>query len=171
MKRLFMIKQAGLMSLLLMLFLVSPALQAKEAQPMAADPVLEKRMLALSEELRCLVCQNQALSGSDSDFAKDVRREMRTMMKDGRSDQEVVDFLVARYGDFILFNPPMKGITYLLWYGPLLLLSIGLVVLLLSLRRRRKIADEQPPLSSADHQRASELLAKAQQRENEGSNT
>ncbi len=130
---------------------------AGEAEPLIADPVIEARMAALSEELRCLVCQGQSIAGSDSDFAKDVRREMRTMMENGRSDAEVVEFLVQRYGDFILFRPPVKGATLLLWLGPFILLAIAVAVLVISLRRRGRRAAA-VTLSSEELHRAESLL-------------
>jgi cytochrome c-type biogenesis protein CcmH len=147
-----------IIALLLLLVLLPAPLVAKEATPMAADPKIEARLMALSHNLRCLVCQNQALSGSESDFAMDVRREMRLMMKEGKSDQEIIDFLVQRYGDFILFNPPVKSYTLLLWFGPLLLLVMGVGILLLVLRRRGQQALVSEPLSATDHQRAEALL-------------
>jgi len=144
--------------LLVLVLLVQAPVMAKEAVPMAADPVIEARLMELSENLRCLVCQNQALAGSDSDFAKDLRREMRIMMKEGKTDQEIIDFLVQRFGDFILFNPPVKSYTLLLWMGPLLLLLLGATILVLVLRRRGLAGNVTTPLSAADHQRAEVLL-------------
>ena len=87
---------------------------------LAADPVAEKRLQKLSEELRCLVCQNQTIADSNAELAQDLRREVRTMIKDGKSDKEIIDFMVVRYGDFVLYRPPVKGITLLLWGGPVL---------------------------------------------------
>lgn len=125
---------------------------------MAADPVAEKRLQALSEELRCLVCQNQTIADSNAELAQDLRREVRGMIKDGKSDKEIVDFMVTRYGDFVLYRPPVKGITLLLWGGPIALLLIGLFALQRYLRQRaRQIADE-TPLSAAQASRAEALL-------------
>ena len=144
---------------ILLLIMVMPAVAgAKEAALMAEDPQIEARLMTLSANLRCLVCQNQALSASESDFANDVRHEIRLMMKEGKSDQQIIDFLVQRYGDFILFKPAVKSNTLLLWFGPLLLLLIGGPILLLVLRRRSQSADASQPLSSVDHQRAEALL-------------
>ncbi len=98
---------------------------AKEATPMADDPVLEARLMDLSEELRCLVCQNQTLSDSDAPLAVDLRREIRTLMQQGQEDAEIVDFLVARYGDFIRYRPPLKTTTALLWFGPPILIVLA----------------------------------------------
>jgi len=130
--------------------------QGKEAIPMAEDPVVEARMLDLAKNLRCLVCQNQSLAGSDSDFANDLRREMRDMIGRGMSDQEIIEFMVERFGDFILYNPPVKLTTMLLWFGPILLLSIGAFTLIRVLKLRRKMSDV--PLSEDDHRRAKALL-------------
>ena len=115
-----------------------PFAHAKDAAPLPDDPALEARLLKLSEELRCLVCQNQSLADSHSDLAGDLRTEVREMMKQGKTDKEVVGHLVQRYGDFIRYRPPMKSSTYLLWFGPLLLLAIGSGVLVYTLKQRRK---------------------------------
>lgn len=148
------------MRLLLVMMLVLSAFSAaaKEAVPMAQDPVLEVRVRALTEELRCLVCQNQTLAASDSDFANDMRREIRGLMNQGLSDHDVLDFLVQRYGDFILFRPPMKSTTYLLWFGPPALMVSGGIILFAVLRRRtRRQADV--PLTADQHKLAESLLA------------
>jgi len=144
--------------LLVLVLLLPVAVVAKEAVPLAEDPQIEARVMALSANLRCLVCQNQALSASESDFANDVRREIRLMMKEGKSDQQIIDFLVQRYGDFILFKPPVKNITLLLWFGPLLLLLIGATILLLVLRHRNRSTEGSQRLSASEHQRAEALL-------------
>ena len=130
---------------------------AKEAAPMAADVLVEKRMVAISEELRCLVCQNESLSGSHAELAQDLRREIRKMIGEGKSDQEILDFMVARYGDFVRYRPPMKPTTWLLWGGPFVLLAGGLGVLIAFLRRRAK-EDAAPALSEEEHRRAAALL-------------
>jgi len=125
---------------------------------LAADPVAEKRLQVLSEELRCLVCQNQTIADSNAELAQDLRREIRTMIRDGKSDKEIVDFMVVRYGDFVLYRPPVKGITLLLWGGPLALLLLGLLILVRYLRRRvSRMADDQP-LSADEAGRADALL-------------
>ena len=97
----------------------SPALASSATEAaLAADPVAEKRLLGLSEELRCLVCQNQNIADSNAELAQDLRREIRGMIKDGKSDKEIIDFMVTRYGDFVLYRPPVQGNTLLLWGGP-----------------------------------------------------
>lgn len=116
--------------------------QAADAPPAAADPVAEKRMLGITAELRCLVCQNQTVADSTSGLADDLRAQVRTMIADGKTDQEIVDFMTARYGDFVLYRPPVKATTALLWYGPAALLLGGVLVLVLVLRQRSKLAPE-----------------------------
>jgi cytochrome c-type biogenesis protein CcmH len=147
---------ALLLATLAAALLVAPA-AAKEAAPAAADPVLEKRVMSLAEELRCLVCQNQTLAESNAPLAEDLRNQLRERMREGKSDKEVVDFLVERYGDFVLYRPPLKATTVLLWFGPLLLLVAGFAVLMRRVRRRR--AAGEPVVGDAERKRAAELLA------------
>ena len=109
---------------------------ADEAAPLASDPVLEQRLVSISEEMRCLVCQNESLSGSRSELAQDLRREIRDLIKQGKTDAEIRTFMVDRYGDFILYRPPVKPTTWLLWIGPFVLMFAGIVALLMYLRRR-----------------------------------
>jgi cytochrome c-type biogenesis protein CcmH len=109
---------------------------AGEAKPLADDPVVEQRMIKIAEEMRCLVCQNESLAGSHADLAEDLRREIRDQIRAGKSDQEVMDFMVTRYGDFVRYRPPVKPTTWLLWFGPFVLLLIGAVVLVRTLRTR-----------------------------------
>ena len=130
---------------------------AKEAKSISDDPELEKRVMALSEQLRCLVCQNETLAGSHADLAADLRQEIREQMKAGKSDQEIIAFLTARYGKFIRYNPPFDPTTYLLWIGPFVLLLGGIVLLLRYVKQRRDLISEQP-LSIEDRRRAEELL-------------
>jgi len=119
----------------------APALAA-EAQPLAADPVLEARVMKLAAELRCLVCQNQTIADSHAGLAVDLRNQVREMLRQGRSDAEVLAYMTARYGDFVLYRPPMKETTALLWLGPLLLFGGALLALVLVLRRRARAGDE-----------------------------
>lgn len=130
---------------------------AKDAQPSAEDPVLEERVLALSRELRCLVCQNETLADSRADLAVDLRNQIREQMKAGKSDKEIIAFLTDRYGKFILFRPPMDPTTYLLWFGPFVLLLVGLVLLFRYVKHRRELIVDQP-LSAAERSRAESLL-------------
>lgn len=148
-------------ALLLALCLVSGGVHATAAKEtaLAADPVAEKRLQALSKELRCLVCQNETIADSNAELAVDLRREIRGMISDGRSDGEIIDFMVARYGDFVLYRPPVKGLTLLLWGGPVALLLLGLFLLVSYLRRRaRRVADADQPLTVEETQRAEALL-------------
>ena len=110
-----------------------------EARPLADDPVIEQRMVNLAEDLRCLVCQNESLAGSKAELAEDLRREIRDQMKAGKDDKEVIEYLTTRYGDFVLYRPPFKPVTYLLWLGPLLFLGIGGAAWVATLRRRRAV--------------------------------
>ena len=148
--------------LLLLLFMAGPAV-AQEARPMAEDPVLEERLMNLSRELRCLVCQNETLADSRADLAVDLRNEIREQMKAGKTDQEIIAFLTARYGDFVLYRPPVKGTTYLLWFGPFVLLLGGLFLLFRYLKQRRQLITEKP--LSADQRRDVEALLQASDRE------
>ena len=130
---------------------------AKEATLMAEDPITEERMQDLAANLRCLVCQNESLAGSRSDFANDLRREMRIMINEGKTNDQIIEFMVQRYGDFILFDPPMKTTTMLLWFGPLILFLIAAGVLIVTLMRRRsQIVDI--PLTDEEHSRVESLL-------------
>jgi cytochrome c-type biogenesis protein CcmH len=126
---------------LLLAVALGPALAA-EAPPAAADPELEARMLRITAELRCLVCQNQTVADSHAPLAEDLRREVRTMLARGDSDRQIIDFMTARYGDFVLYRPPVKGTTLLLWFGPGLLLVGGVAALVLMLRRRNRLGPE-----------------------------
>jgi len=119
------------------------------------DPALEKRVRDLSSELRCLVCQNQTLADSNAPLAVDLRDQVRAQLKAGKSERDVIDFLVARYGDFVLYRPPLKASTVLLWTGPFILLALGVALLARRLRRRSVPG---PELSAADRARAAKLL-------------
>ena len=130
---------------------------ANEAVPLAEDPVVEQRLISIAEELRCLVCQNESLAGSRADLAMDLRREVRTLIKAGKSDAEIREFLVSRYGDFVLYRPPVKPTTWLLWFGPLLLL-IGAIWLLVSIIRRNQKQKNSPVLDDAQRAKAQALL-------------
>jgi cytochrome c-type biogenesis protein CcmH len=145
--------------------LMSCAAHADEAKPLAEDPVVEQRLIAISEELRCLVCQNESLAGSRADLANDLRRELRGLIKEGKSDKEIMDFMVGRYGDFVRYRPPVKPTTWFLWAGPFLFLIIGIGVLLGFLRKRGKQA-QQAPLTDEERQRAEALLATTSTEEN-----
>ena len=131
---------------------------AEEAAPLAADPVAEKRLLELSNELRCLVCQNQTIADSNAELAVDLRREIRGMIQAGKTNPEIIDFMVVRYGDFVLYRPPVKGITLLLWGGPIALMLIGFFIMQRYLRQRAKRVAKDQPLSADEAQRAEALF-------------
>lgn len=145
-----------LLVLMLSLLVINIARAADEA-PAADDPALDKRVMALSENLRCLVCQNQTIADSPAELAKDLKKQIREKMQQGMSDRDIIDYLVARYGDFVLYRPPLKGTTMLLWFGPLLFLAAGLAALFYRVTRRRK--DVVAKLSDADRARAAALLS------------
>ena len=123
----------------------------------AQDAALEQRVQRLSEELRCLVCQNQSLADSHADLAVDLKNQVREKFKQGASEQDVIAFMTERYGDFVLYRPPVKATTWLLWFGPGLLMVAGLIALFLRLRRRATIAAE-PALTADERARAAALL-------------
>ncbi|HSH55012.1 MAG TPA: cytochrome c-type biogenesis protein [Methylotenera sp.] len=132
---------------------------AEEARPLQENAAVEAQVQRLSEELRCLVCQNQTLSDSNSGLAEDLRQEIREMAAKGMSDKAIIDYLVVRYGDFVRYRPPLKSTTALLWFGPFAMLLAGGVILFVTLRRREKMATE-APLSADEARKVSELLDK-----------
>src|SRR6266852_7545272 len=141
--------------ILLLISLAGPAL-AKEAKPVE-DPQIDQRMQALTQQLRCLVCQNETLADSRADLAEDLRKEIREQMKAGKSDQEIIAFLTQRYGDFVLYKPPVKATTYLLSFRPFVLLLGGTLLLYRYLKKRRELIDEKP-LTTDERKRAEEIL-------------
>jgi cytochrome c-type biogenesis protein CcmH len=147
--------------ILLLTVLVSlfGAALAKEAQP-NEDPKIEARMKTLTEQLRCLVCQNETLADSRADLAEDLRKQIREQIRAGKSDQEIIAFLTERYGDFVLYKPPVKKTTYLLWFGPFVLLIAGTGVLYRYLKNRREMIKE-VPLTADERKRAEEILRNA----------
>jgi cytochrome c-type biogenesis protein CcmH len=142
---------------LLLLALALGSVWAKDAAPLAEDPAVEQRMLSISEEMRCLVCQNESLAASRADLALDLRRELRELIKQGKTDAEIREFMVSRYGDFVLYRPRVSPRTYLLWGGPFVLMIAAVVVLMIYLRRRNR-AVGQAPLSDEETRRAEALL-------------
>jgi cytochrome c-type biogenesis protein CcmH len=132
---------------LLILFFALPTLAQDDAG-------LEKRVTTLAHELRCLVCQNQTLADSNAELAVDLRNQIREQLKQGKSERDVLDFMVARYGDFVLYRPPFKASTAALWFGPFILLALGAWLYFRRLRQRTP----QPPLTEAEHSRAAKLL-------------
>jgi len=149
-------------TLIIMAFLSGPV-WAGEARPLADDPAAEARLKHLAVELRCLVCQNQTLADSNAPLAEDLRREVREMIAKNMSDQEIIEFLTARYGDFVLYRPPLKATTTLLWVGPFVLVIIGATVLIITLRRRAgKVVEV--PVTEDEHRRVEQLLAEGGKR-------
>jgi cytochrome c-type biogenesis protein CcmH len=149
---------------LALIVLLMPGLAwAEEAKPLAEDPVAEARLKQLAVELRCLVCQNQTLADSNAPLAEDLRREVREMIAKNMSDREIIDFLVQRYGDFVLYRPPWKASTTLLWTGPFFLLGVGAAALVVALRRRaQKLVDT--PVTDEERRRVEQLLSQGARR-------
>jgi len=149
--------------LFLIVLLLSGPAWAGEAKPLAEDPAAEARLKHLAVELRCLVCQSQTLADSNAPLAEDLRREVREMIAKNMSDKEIIEFLTSRYGDFVLYRPPVKATTALLWVGPFVLLTIGATALVITLRRRaNKVVDA--PVTEDEHRRVEQLLAEGGKR-------
>lgn len=130
---------------------------AQEAKPLAADPALEARVMSIADQLRCLVCQNETIAASQADLAVDLRNQIRLKLEQGQSEAQIKDFMVQRYGDFVLYRPPVKSTTWLLWGGPFVLLAAAAATLVLTIRRRRRDAPP-APLSDDERQRVQRLL-------------
>ena len=130
---------------------------AREAVSLVDDPIEEARLVHISQELRCLVCQNESLSSSRAELADDLRREVRDLIRANKSDQEIKDFLVSRYGDFVLYRPEVKPLTWVLWFGPFVVLLIAGIFLLVYLRQRRATVQPQV-LSDNERARVEQLL-------------
>jgi cytochrome c-type biogenesis protein CcmH len=150
--------------LIALLLACGAAAYAKDAEPTALDPVAQKRAVALANELRCLVCQNQTIADSHAELAVDLRRQIDEQIKAGRSDTEILDYMVVRYGDFVLYRPPLKATTMLLWGGPALLGLVGLGALWRILRVRRGREAERP-LTAEERREAERLLAESRAKE------
>ena len=149
--------------LALIVWLLPGPVWAGEAKPLGDDPAVEERLKHLAVELRCLVCQNQTLADSNAPLAEDLRREVREMIVKNMSDKEIIDFLVSRYGDFVLYRPPLKGTTTLLWVGPFVLLVGGGIALVVALKRRgKKVADA--AITEEEHRRVEQLLSEGVKR-------
>lgn len=147
-------KRSGLMALLFLVWLPAVALEVQDFP----EPRQEQRYRSLIDELRCLVCQNQNLADSNAELAQDLRQQVRTMISQGQSDDEIIDFMVARYGDFVLYRPPFRARTALLWLGPGLILLLGLVILVRFVRQR---PTENSSVKDTELQRARQLLDSA----------
>lgn len=148
---------------LMALLLFAPSAWAGEARPLGDDPAVEERLKHLAVELRCLVCQNQTLADSNAPLAEDLRREVREMIVKNMNDKEIIDFLVSRYGDFVLYRPPLKSTTTLLWVGPFVLLVGGGIALVVALKRRgKKVAEA--VITEEEHRRVEQLLSEGVKR-------
>ncbi|MFH1045309.1 MAG: cytochrome c-type biogenesis protein [Pseudomonadota bacterium] len=146
----------GKLFALLLGLIFSASAFAKEAPPAAADPALEKRAVALTEQLRCLVCQNQSIADSHAELAVDLKNQVREKLKAGESEEKIIEYMVARYGDFVLYRPPVKATTMALWLGPFALLFAALAGLFYYILRRR--SEPPQPLSDAQQARVRSLL-------------
>ncbi len=145
-----------------MLLLIAAAplfVQAKEAAPTDLDPVAKARAVALAAELRCLVCQNQTIADSNAELAVDLRREINVQIAAGKTDTDIIDFMVTRYGDFVLYRPPLKSATVLLWFGPGLFILGGIALLVRVIRARRARLQSDVPLSDEQRMVAAKLLS------------
>jgi cytochrome c-type biogenesis protein CcmH len=132
-------------------------LSAQEARPVASDPALEKKVITLSNELRCLVCQNQTIADSNAELAVDLRNQVRKQLSEGKTDREILDYMVQRYGEFVLYRPPLSYKTILLWAGPFALLLIAMFILVQQIRlRHKRLASEE--FDQTDLTRARKLL-------------
>ena len=142
------------------LFAPGAMLSAQEARPVAQDPVLEKKVITLSNELRCLVCQNQTIADSNAELAVDLRNQVRKQISEGKSDREILDYMVQRYGEFVLYRPPLSYKTIFLWAGPFALLLIAMFILVQQIRlRHKRLASEE--FDQTDLSRARKLLDSA----------
>jgi cytochrome c-type biogenesis protein CcmH len=130
----------------------------QEAATIASDPALEKRVNEIGLELRCLVCQNQTISDSNAGLAVDLKNQIREQLQAGRSEKQIIDFMVERYGDFVLYRPPVRATTVLLWAGPFVLLALAAFGAIAVVRRRRVEADNAPQLTEAQRRKAAQLL-------------
>lgn len=147
-----------LITLLTILLMIPLMASAKEAAPLAADPEMEKLVNDITGELRCLVCQNQTIADSHADLAVDLKNQVRDMVAKGQTQDEIVAYMVKRYGDFVLYRPPFKPTTYLLWSGPVLFMVLGLFILIYNLKKRKTVIAE-APLSEEEHARIDSILA------------
>ena len=154
-----MIRLRHLAILLLAACCMALSVRAAEAPEMADDPVLEKRVNEIGLELRCLVCQNQTIADSHAGLAVDLKNQIREQLKAGKTNRQILDFMVERYGDFVLYRPPVKATTYLLWAGPFVLMAIGIGAAVLIVRRRREHVHDAPHLTEEQRRQAARLLA------------
>ena len=143
-------------SLMLVWMLCTSLAWAGEAQPLAENPQVEARLVVIAEELRCLVCQNESLASSHAELAEDLRREVRKLIAQGMTDAQIKTYLVERYGDFVLYRPPVKPLTWPLWFGPFLLLALAVWGLWRYMRQRKALVQQR--MTEADNAQADSLL-------------
>lgn len=134
------------------------ATEHKEAAATEFDPVEHKRVLGISEQLRCLVCQNQSIADSNAELAVDLRNQVIEQINAGRTDKEIIDYMVQRYGDFVLYNPPFKASTIILWVGPVVLFLGALIAFYINVRRRKSTGADAPKALSPDEKKKAEEL-------------
>lgn len=147
---------------LMALSVLGPLVAARaHAEPLATESELEKHVTAIAQNLRCLVCQNQTIADSNAALAIDLKNQIREKLGQGMSDDQIVDYMVERYGDFVLYRPPVKATTLALWFGPAAILLLGLFMLFRYLARRRQEQPADVPLSEAERERAKALLGMA----------
>ena len=150
------LKWAGIVALSLLTYLSIG--HAKEAALLAEDPIVEKRLIHISEELRCMVCQNESLASSRAELANDLREEVRKLIRQDKSDSQIKEYLVTRYGDFVLYRPEVKPLTWVFWFGPFLLLVLGVVGMFFYLRQRQSVSPAKEQLSEEDRRKVQEIL-------------
>lgn len=146
----------NILIVLSLFFVLNPASYAAVEIKKFESPQQEQRYKNIIEELRCLVCQNQNLAGSDAGLAQDLRKQVYKMLREGQSDKEIMDFMVTRYGDFVLYRPPFKASTFFLWVGPFIIFAIGLFVLIRFIRQRKKVVAT--TLTDNDKEKLKQLL-------------
>jgi len=146
-----------LLSLVLLMLVGMQSVLAKQAVPMSEDPEMEAIVNEISEELRCLVCQNQTIADSNAELAVDLKNQVRDMVKAGKTQDDIVDYMVERYGDFVRYRPPVKPSTYMLWVGPFILLIVGITLLMRNLGKRKKNTTD-APLSDEESQKLKSIL-------------
>jgi cytochrome c-type biogenesis protein CcmH len=151
--------------LAIVLVMLAPLVVHASTEPTMLDPVAQRRLVDLSAQLRCLVCQNQSIAESNAELAVDLRNQINEQIKAGRSDREIVDFMTTRYGDFVLYRPPFKAVTALLWIGPIALLLLAVFFFYRTLVSRRVRVEDQP-LTEAERAEAQRLLATAENNKN-----
>lgn len=154
---------ASLATVALMAVAMSGASQAREAAPTAFDPQTHQRVVEISEQLRCLVCQNQSIAESNADLAVDLRNQVISQVKAGKTNQQIIDYMVDRYGDFVLYRPPFQFNTIILWLGPVVIFVGALLAFFINLSRRKRILAESTQPLTADEQALADRLLRGKE--------